>query len=306
MNRGHYAGSGYEGAEYREKKSDYEQDQVPLLEHLLSLLDHYGVKKRGGGEPGHERRVFDRVPRPVSSPAELKVGPPGSEKKTGAQEHPGKKGVLSRVPYPPPSEFPAEKRPYAESERNGDSHVPDVKRKGMNGHVAVLENRVESPSLAHRRAQGLERFFHVGDKKEEKRRHGAQNGRHVRVPSAFSAPYHRKRRVEGKNEAPEKQRTRLSRPKRRHPVYHGEVRAGVERHVLYGEIKGDQLVEKATDRDREKKGNRQNGVSRASGESPAARFRRRRGSRKTVDGDEKREKYGDASDIRHLQPFFLS
>ena len=49
---------------------------VHPLEDPLPLLDHRRVDEGGGGQPGQERRVLDRIPRPVAAPAEHLVRPP--------------------------------------------------------------------------------------------------------------------------------------------------------------------------------------------------------------------------------------
>ena len=69
-----------------------DEDHVPDFEHALFFLDHDGVQKGRAGQPGQEGGVFDRVPAPVSAPAEYDISPFATEELARAQKEPGEKG----------------------------------------------------------------------------------------------------------------------------------------------------------------------------------------------------------------------
>src|SRR5262249_48148274 len=63
-------GRGQERAEDRETERRDDQREVPDAQHPAPFLHHHRVDERGRGEPRQQRRVLDRVPRPVPAPAE--------------------------------------------------------------------------------------------------------------------------------------------------------------------------------------------------------------------------------------------
>ena len=79
VHRVEHARAGEERAEDGEAERGAQQRQVPDPQHPAPLLHHHRVEVGGAGEPRQERRVLDRVPRPVAAPAEHLVAPPRAE-----------------------------------------------------------------------------------------------------------------------------------------------------------------------------------------------------------------------------------
>src|SRR3990167_4252836 len=139
MDRRYDAAPGYECSEHREEEGEYDEGHVPFLEHALLLLDHDRVDEGRRCEPRHERRVLDRVPRPVSAPSELEVGPARPQQEPHTQEGPGEERPFTGVLYPFVPQLPAEQSAHAEGERHAHADVAKVKRHRVYGHVCVLE-----------------------------------------------------------------------------------------------------------------------------------------------------------------------
>ena len=77
-----------EGPEHGERVRHQDQGDVPDLEHPALLLDHDRMQERGRRKPRHERRVLDRIPRPVTAPSQLRVGPCSPEHDPDRQSAP--------------------------------------------------------------------------------------------------------------------------------------------------------------------------------------------------------------------------
>ena len=71
------------------RKVDDDEHDVPLPQHAALFLDHDRVEERRAGEPREERRVLDRIPRPVAAPSQLDVRPPHAERDADGEEEPG-------------------------------------------------------------------------------------------------------------------------------------------------------------------------------------------------------------------------
>ena len=70
------------------RKVASDQRDRPALQHALALGEQRRVQRGGGGQPGQERGVLDRVPGPVAAPAEHLVGPPAAEHDRAGEEDP--------------------------------------------------------------------------------------------------------------------------------------------------------------------------------------------------------------------------
>src|SRR5262249_61244897 len=80
MHRREYARAHKEGADQREREGQYREQDRPYLERIAFLHHERGVKKRRGGEPGHERRILYGIPEPPAAPAERVIGPMGAQR----------------------------------------------------------------------------------------------------------------------------------------------------------------------------------------------------------------------------------
>ena len=83
------AASRHECSEHGDGERCDDEAERPGRGDPAPLVDEGGVQVRGGEQPGHERRIFNRVPRPVATPTEHIVGPPAAEDDADGQAQPG-------------------------------------------------------------------------------------------------------------------------------------------------------------------------------------------------------------------------
>ena len=122
-----------------------QQRDVPDPQHPAALLHHHRVQVGGAGEPRQQRRVLDRVPRPVAAPAEHLVGPPGAEHDADGQEAPGEQGPAAGGEQPPLAHPAGDQRGDGEGERDGEADVAEVEHRRVERHQdVVLQQRVRS------------------------------------------------------------------------------------------------------------------------------------------------------------------
>ena len=88
MDRRQDSRSREKSSEDRQTESDDDQREVPNFKHPPALLHLYRMQKSSGRQPGHERGIFHRIPRPVTAPAEDMIGPPGADEIAGRQKEP--------------------------------------------------------------------------------------------------------------------------------------------------------------------------------------------------------------------------
>ena len=71
-----HTGSHQEGSEQGKRKGNDGQQNGPGLQQAPLLGDRQRMNQRRAHQPGHERRVFNRVPEPPSAPAQFVISPP--------------------------------------------------------------------------------------------------------------------------------------------------------------------------------------------------------------------------------------
>ena len=155
VDRVEHARPGEERAEDREGERGAQQRQVPDPQHPPSLLDHHRVQVGGAGEPGQERGVLDRVPRPVAAPAQDLVGPPGAEHDADGEEAPGEQRPAPGLDQPALAHPAGGQRGDGEGERHGEPDVAEVEHRRVERHEdVVLQQRVRpGPVEAGRRVE---------------------------------------------------------------------------------------------------------------------------------------------------------
>ena len=94
-------------------------------------------------QPGHERRVLDRVPEPPAAPAELVVRPPAAEHDAAGEEAPRERRPRPRPARPRGVEPAAEQRRDREREGDREPDVAHVEQRRMEHHARVLQQRVQ-------------------------------------------------------------------------------------------------------------------------------------------------------------------
>ncbi len=76
------------GAEDAQDEGQHYEGHIPDLHDVPSLLDDGRVYESCGHQPGDEGGVLHGIPGPVSSPAQLDVGPLSAQDDTDGKKHP--------------------------------------------------------------------------------------------------------------------------------------------------------------------------------------------------------------------------
>ena len=140
------------------------EDQVDLAVALARALQEHAVDEGRGEEPGHEARVLDRVPAPVSAPAERLVGPVAAHQDRGSQRQEGQERPRKRPRDPAVPALLPERRDR-KGERDREGREPDEHDRRMDDHPGVLEERIQADAVLRRgRGQQLERALLAEDR----------------------------------------------------------------------------------------------------------------------------------------------
>ena len=126
------------------------------------------MQRGRGGEPGQEGRVLDRVPGPVSAPAQHFVGPPSAEHDRAGQEDPGEEEEVPQRPDEVVAEAPDQERGAGEAEGNGHPHVARVEKRRVDHHqIVILQQWIGSRTVHRRVGHGGERLRRAGEEEAE-------------------------------------------------------------------------------------------------------------------------------------------
>ncbi len=242
---------------------DDDERHVPLPQHASLLLDHDRVEKRRAREPREQRRVLDRIPRPVAAPPELDVGPPHAERDADREEEPAQQRPAPHRRQPLRVEAARDEGSDRVGERNRRRDIAEVEHRRVDRHPRVLELRVHAAPVGWDPVEALERIRAEAHREQEEERDRTQRPGHVRheMPRLLTAPgVDGGSGVEGEDQTPEQHRARLTGPERRERVDRREVRAGVARDELDREIVREQRRPQPDARDDDESGR---GVERA-------------------------------------------
>ena len=132
------------------------------------------MQERGRGEPRHQRRVLDRIPRVVAAPPDLDVRPVRAEQLPDAERRPREERPAARGDDPALVGAAGEQRAHAERERHGQPDVAEVEERRVREHVRVLQARVEARALGRRRLRP-ERARDDDEHEREERRDRAED-----------------------------------------------------------------------------------------------------------------------------------
>ncbi len=166
------AGAGEERPEDREAERGAQQRQVPDAQHPAPLLHHDRVQVRGAAQPRQERRVLDRVPRPVPAPTQHLVAPPGAEDDAGGEEAPGEQRPATGLDQPALADPAGDQRGDGERERHREPDVAEVEHRRVERHQdVVLQQLVRARPVVgrRRRMERLERTGRPEHQDEEER-----------------------------------------------------------------------------------------------------------------------------------------
>src|SRR5215467_15645546 len=179
MDRGQDARAHQEGPDQRQREREDRQQDGPDLERVALLHHDGGVQQRGGGHPGHQRGVLNRVPEPPATPAQRVVGPIGSHRDAAGQKHPGKQRPGPHPTRPGSIDAAFDEGRDREGERDREPHIADVEQWRMDGEAGILQDWVEVAALDRRRLEAEEGIRGRQDEKVERERDPGLNRQHI-------------------------------------------------------------------------------------------------------------------------------
>ena len=218
----------------QEERHDDERD-VPDAEHPPPLLHHHRVQERRRRKPRQQPGVLDRIPHPVTAPAQLLVRPEHAERQPERQEEPGHHRPAPDRAEPRVVQVAGRQRRDPERERDRHPDEADVERRRVDRHVEVLQQRAEPAPVAGRlRDERLERVVVDHHQEDEEHLHEGDRRDNVRdqLAVALAVDIHRDRPEGGQQEHPEHDRAVQPAPVRRQLVEEGLCGVGVPLDVL--------------------------------------------------------------------------
>ena len=147
MYRLHDAASGQECSEQTKGVREADQDHVPGFQHVALFLDHDRVQVGRGSEPGHERRILDRIPGPVPAPAQDFIGPAATENDARTQSQPREEAPAPSGSKPFRSESPSDECRESESKWRRKAGKAQVEHDRVNKHDRMLQKWIETRAV---------------------------------------------------------------------------------------------------------------------------------------------------------------
>ncbi len=127
----------------RQHKRGEDQPHIPRLHHAALLLHHHRVQKRRPRQPRHQARILNRVPTPVPAPPQHAISPVRAQKDPARQKQPRHHRPSPRNVDPLLARIPHHQRPQRKRKRHRKSHIPQIKHRGMNHHLRILQQRIQ-------------------------------------------------------------------------------------------------------------------------------------------------------------------
>ncbi len=156
MDGGQHAGAGEKGAEDHQHIGQDDQEHVPVFEHALLLLHHYRMQESSPAQPGHEGRDLDRIPAPITAPAEHVIRPPAAQDQAQREEQPGHQRPAPGDPDPAVIGPARDQRGDGEGVRDHEGHEAQVQHRGMDDHPRVPQQRIQALAVGgYQRAGAL-------------------------------------------------------------------------------------------------------------------------------------------------------
>ena len=163
----HHAGPRDEGADDDERERERRAHDAPALEAAATAIHGEAVDEGERDHPGQEARILDRIPCPVTAPAEHDVGPYRAEPDADAEEQPAEDRIAVGTHDPFLAGIAQDERRDGVCERNGEARVAHEERRRMNGLRPMLEQRRHAGRVRRRRQ--VARLVHVGGGRHRER-----------------------------------------------------------------------------------------------------------------------------------------
>ncbi len=131
------------------------------------------MKKRGGGEPRHQRGILDRVPEPPAAPAQLIIGPIASGGDAKGQHDPRRQHPGPHRAGDGRSNLAPDQAADGDAEGDRQADITDVERGRVEGETGILKQRVKAAPVDRSRVQSLERIgCHQQEREKPQRERG--------------------------------------------------------------------------------------------------------------------------------------
>ena len=245
VDAGQDARSDEKGAEHTHREGDHPEHDRPGPQGVARGENAGRMQQRRRGEPGHQRRVLDRVPEPPAAPTQLVIGPIAARRDPQCQEHP-------RAQHPGPHgageirrDLTRDQRADRETEGHGKADIAEIKRGRMEGEPDILQQGIEPCALLRRDRQPLER---IGAEQQE----GIETQRHetLRGEDGLHHPFGQppldhgdQRPRSGQHGHPQQHRAFVIAPRARQLEDHRLQRMRILRHQLHRQIGDGEDIE---------------------------------------------------------------
>ncbi len=251
-----------------------------------------------GSRPG----VLDRIPAPEAAPAEFLVGPDHPERQPERQAEPRHHGPAAHGPQPAVVQVPGDERGDAEGKRNGHPDEAQVHRGRVDGHVEVLEQRIQAGAGPRRVGEiGRKRVVVRDHQEQEEHLHDAQRRHDVRdeLPMPFLVDPHGRRAEQRQQEHPEHDRAVEAAPVGRQLVAERLRALGIALHVLDGEVADHERVDDDAGGHRHQRRHQIQRADAALDQAGVAAAGTDHGGGRRVGGDDKRRQEQDCAECGH-------
>ncbi len=157
MYRGEHPGAHHEGAEQAQGEGKDGEQQHGVAVSAALLAHHQGVQQGGAEQPGQEGGVFYRIPEPPAAPAELVIGPPGTQHDAGGEKDPGAERP-GAAPVGHGAIEPARmQRRHGEGEVDRKTDVTEIEQGRVEDKADILQHGVEIAPLQRPRELAVKR-----------------------------------------------------------------------------------------------------------------------------------------------------
>ena len=252
MDRTDDSASREERSQNREPEGREHQPHVPRLQHAALFLHHHRVQESRTGKPRHKRGILDRVPSPVTAPAQHRIRPVRAQEDSDRQETPGHHRPAARDVNPLLTRIAHDQRAHRECEGNSESDVAQIQHGRVNHHLRILKKRIQSAAV--RRYLSFENGKGVSgniQKQQKENLHCRNHNRCVRKQTWVRLVAQAQDKAVGRQQQrPEQQRAFLPGPQHRKLVRTGKVFVAVVKNVRHGEVVGKAAVTSTTEASR--------------------------------------------------------
>ena len=208
------------------------------------------MNQRRGHQPGNEGGVFNWVPEPPATPAQLVVSPPGTQGNAQGQKHPGSRGPGPRPARPGGIQPSVQQGGNGKGKRHSQAYITHVEHGRVEHQAGVLQQGVQVFTVCRNVKIPQKRVG--GDQHEQQKAYGnqRQNAQHPRHHGVRQLPgvngYSKHPRAQ--HEHPQQQGAFMAAPDAGNPVHVRQLGVGVVGHIHHRKVVGEESVGQAAKR----------------------------------------------------------